>query len=73
VQQVEIVDEPRSVRLSPDVRLPAKDVPILMAAIEAAATHLLTGDREHFGPYFNRRIEGVTILRPAAYLSLRPV
>jgi predicted nucleic acid-binding protein len=71
VQPLEIVDEPRSVQLPAQVRLPAKDVPVLMAAIEASATHLLTGDRDHFGPYFDKSIEGVRILRPGTYLSLR--
>ena len=31
------------------VSLPEKDVPILLAAIEARATHLLTGDLRHCG------------------------
>jgi predicted nucleic acid-binding protein len=71
VQWLEIVDEPRSARLPAEVRLPGKDVPILMAAIESAAGYLLTGDREHFGAYFDRTIEGVRVLRPAIYLKLR--
>jgi len=68
---LEIVDEPRSARLPVDIRLPLKDVPILMAAIQASANNLLTGDRDHFGAYFDKRIEDVHILRPAAYLNLR--
>lgn len=71
VQRLEIVDEPRSARLPAQVRLPAKDVPILLAAIEASANCLLTGDRDHFSAYFDTSIEGVRILRPAAYLNLR--
>ena len=70
-QQLEIVDEPKGTRLPAHVRLPAKDVPILMAAIEASADYLLTGDRDHFGVYFDTSIEGIRILRPAAYLNLR--
>ncbi len=50
------------------VDLPAKDRPILQAAIAASATHLLTGDVTHFGAFFGRSIEGVLILRPADYL-----
>ena len=42
-----------------------------MAAIESAASDLLTGDREHFGAYFDKIVEGVHILRPAIYLKLR--
>jgi predicted nucleic acid-binding protein len=54
--------------LPPGVALPDKDVPILLAAIEAKATHLLTGDVRHFGPYFGKTIEGVEILTPGDYL-----
>ena len=71
VQRLEIVDEAQFSRLPAQVRLPLKDVPILMAAIQASATYLLTGDRDHFGAYFDKSIEGVRILRPAAYLNLR--
>jgi uncharacterized protein len=53
------------------VKLPDKDRPILLAAIGAGATHLLTGDFRHFGPYYGERIEGVLILPPGEYLSLR--
>lgn len=49
--------------------LPEKDVPILLAAIEANATHLLTGDIQHFGPYLGGTISGVVILRPGVYLK----
>lgn len=51
------------------VSLPEKDRPILLAAIEGHATHLLTGDLRHFGPYFGKAIEGVFIVTPAIYLS----
>lgn len=52
------------------VSLPEKDIPILMAAIEARADYLLTGDIRHFGPLFRRKIEGVAVLLPAEYLRL---
>ena len=42
-----------------EIVLPEKDQPILLAAIEAHATHLLTGDVRHFGKYFSKEIEGV--------------
>ena len=51
------------------LELAEKDRPILFAAIAAGATHLLTGDRAHFGALFGRRIGGVWIERPADYLS----
>ena len=57
--------------LPPEVRLPEKDQPILQAALEAQATHLLTGDQEHFGPYFGRRLGGILVLPPAGYFELR--
>jgi predicted nucleic acid-binding protein len=47
--------------------LPEKDLPILLAAVAAGCTHLITGDRQHFGPLFGRRIAGVLVLRPADY------
>ena len=50
------------------VQLPEKDRPILLAAIEAQATHLLTGDFSHFGSSYGHTIEGVLILPPAQYL-----
>lgn len=50
-----------------DVVLPEKDRPILLAAIRAHATHLLTGDKQHFGPLYGQSISGVLILRPADY------
>ncbi len=50
------------------VALPEKDVPILLAAMEARATHLLTGDVRHFGTYFGKRVEGILVLPPGEYL-----
>jgi hypothetical protein len=56
-------------KLPSGVVLPDKDAPILLSAIQAAATHLLTGDLRHFGAYFGRKIEGIEILLSAAYLK----
>lgn len=50
------------------VSLPDKDAPILLAAIAARATHLITGDLRHFAPLFSKKIAGITILPPADYL-----
>jgi predicted nucleic acid-binding protein len=51
----------RAVRLVPDVAgerctlpLPEKDRPVFAAAQQCKATHFLTGDRRHFGPYMNK-------------------
>lgn len=53
------------------ISLPEKDEPILMAALELRATHLLSGDRKAFGPYYGRKIRGVLVQRPADYLRGR--
>jgi uncharacterized protein len=50
------------------VSLPDKDAPILLAAVAARATYLITGDLRHFGPLFGKKIAGITILPPADYL-----
>jgi predicted nucleic acid-binding protein len=34
--------------------LPARDAVIFQAAITCRATHFLTGDRRHFGPFMNQ-------------------
>jgi predicted nucleic acid-binding protein len=57
--------------LPPGVVLPDKDVPILSAAIHANATHLLTGDKTHFGALFGQVTSGVLIVPPAAYIASR--
>ncbi len=63
--------EAASLELPAGIKLREKDVPILLAAIAARATHLLTGDRHDFGSYFGRTIQGIRILRPAEYLKRR--
>jgi predicted nucleic acid-binding protein len=57
--------------LPPEISLPEKDVPIMLAAIEARATHLITGDLRHFGPYFGKKISDVLIVSPGDYLKNR--
>jgi predicted nucleic acid-binding protein len=54
-----------------DDRLPDKDRPILVAAVSARATHLLTGDITHFGRFFGGKLEGILVLPPGAYLRQR--
>jgi predicted nucleic acid-binding protein len=51
--------------------LPGKDAPIFLAAIQARATHLLTGDVRHFRAYFGKKIAGIAIVRPGEYLKRR--
>jgi predicted nucleic acid-binding protein len=50
------------------VELPLGDRLVLLTAVAAHASHLLTGDRKHFGPYYGRRVLGVLLLPPADYL-----
>lgn len=57
--------------LGTEVDLPAKDLPILRAAVASGATHLITGDLSHFGPHFGRKLAGVLILVPGDYLRSR--
>ena len=71
VKQMEIVTAWQSVSLPRGIQLDDKDVPILLAAIEARARHLLTGDRQDFGHLYGKTVSGVEILPPAEYLSLR--
>ncbi|MGB2633538.1 MAG: hypothetical protein WAM58_06350 [Candidatus Acidiferrum sp.] len=59
-------------QLPSSVSLPEKDRPILLAALHSHATHLITGDLRHFGPYLGKAIEGMLIVTPAQYLKTRP-
>jgi predicted nucleic acid-binding protein len=59
------------VNLPHGVTLPEKDRPILLSAISARADYLLTGDIRHFGAFFGKKIEGITVLLPGQYLRRR--
>lgn len=50
--------------------VPAKDAPILAAARQSQSDVLITGDVTHFGHLFDREIEGMRVLSPAAALSI---
>mgnify|MGYP002777008988 CR=1 FL=1 len=69
--QVTIVTTPKRQTLPLEITLEKKDQPILLAAIDARATHLLTGDLKHFGHLFGVCVEGVLILTPAQYFLSR--
>lgn len=59
----------RAADLPVDIELPANDRPILQAAIDAGASHLLSGDRKAFGRYFGNVLLGVLVMKPADYLA----
>jgi predicted nucleic acid-binding protein len=65
--------EVHSARWPSGIVLPDKDRPILLAAIESCATHLITGDLRHFGRYFGKTIRGVLVVTPSGYLKSREV
>lgn len=44
--------------------LPEKDRPVLAAAIRLKCDALVTGDRTHFGPFYGKTIDGVTVHSP---------
>ena len=70
VQHLELYDAGAR-ELPSGVLLPEKDLPILLAAMESRATHLITGDIQHFGRYFGKEIEGILVLPPGEYLRAR--
>jgi predicted nucleic acid-binding protein len=53
------------------IDLPAKDQPVLMAAVSVKADYLLTGDAQHFGKHFGQTILGVTICLPRDYIAAK--
>ena len=53
---------PHTTQSSCPLELPDKDKPIFLAAIQGRATHLLTGDLTHFGPFMNKTAETQGIL-----------
>lgn len=72
VSRAEVVAMPAASLAFPEkVVLKEKDRPILLAAILANATHLLTGDRRDFGGLFGTRVGNVLILTPGQYLRPR--
>jgi predicted nucleic acid-binding protein len=68
---VETVDEVDTRTIATETRLPEKDRPILRAAVYARATHLITGDVTHFGPFYGQRLQRVLVVAPGDYLGSR--
>ena len=71
VAALSIVNAPQGLTLPGNIRLDAKDQPILLSAIHGKAEFLLTGDARHFEHLYGKRIDGVMVLRPAQYSAHR--
>ena len=48
--------------------LPAKDAPILAAAVASRVDLLVTGDKRHFGALYDRELRGVRVVSLAGAL-----
>lgn len=72
VERSEVVPAAGHIKLSEAFILPAKDVPMLQSAIAGNAAFLITGDVNHFGPYYNTVVEGVLIESPAVFKARYP-
>jgi len=70
VCQVTVVPEIAGpVPFAASLDLPVEDRPIVVAAAYAGATHLITGDRRHFGRLYGSTVEGVLICSLRQYLT----
>ena len=71
IAKLAVVAQPAPVAIG--IALPEKDRPIYLAALACRATHLLTGDRQHFGRHMNRpqATGGIVIQTVAEYLAGR--
>jgi predicted nucleic acid-binding protein len=64
---VRMVGESEKRDLPTGVTLRDRDVPMLCAAIDATASHLLTLDLRDLGAYLGKRVGGVLVLHPRYY------
>lgn len=71
LEAVSITTEALAQEHNASILLPEKDRPILSSAIKSGATHLLTGDKRHFGQFYGQRIADILVLSPAEYLRSR--
>ena len=61
-----------TVSVPPDVTLPAKDLPILQAALGAEVAILVSGDLKHFRPFFGQTIRGTLVESPESFRRRYP-
>lgn len=57
LEQTHFVSDAPHPTLPGRINLPAKDAPVLAAAMQAGADYLITGDRRHFRPWMNTPIQ----------------
>jgi hypothetical protein len=71
LRKSQIVPEAPDIPIPRGIGLPENDQPILQAAMAAGATHLVTGDLRDFGRLLGKRVCGVLVQTPAAFLRAR--
>lgn len=62
LQKVHLISNAEIPVIANHTNVPLKDWPIVEGAIAFGATHLLTGDKDHFGHYQNKKMHGVKIV-----------
>lgn len=70
LMRTEIVSDADARLIPANVRLISKDEPILAAAIAASVDYLVTGDKNHFGHLYLKRVSGVYVINPGDFLAL---
>jgi len=70
LERTQIVSDADARVIPSQVRLVAKDQPILAAAIAASVDYLVTGDKNHFGHLYAKKVFGVYVINPADFLAL---
>ncbi len=67
--QTQFVSDADARLIPADVLLAAKDQPILAAAIAASVDYLVTGDKNHFGHLYSKKVSGVYVINPGDFLA----
>lgn len=74
LEKTHLVSDATSYNLLARFSLPARDQPILAAALQSGADYLVTGDKRHFAQWMNlpvpARTGAITIVQPRALLQL---
>ena len=71
VTKTEIIEAYSPLELAfPNRPIADKDIPILLAAVEANADYLVTGDRKDFGHLYLKSVHSVTIVTPNQFTEI---